>query len=90
MAFGSASGPADPLDVSVLARGSFSVTYGVNMHFVEDPEEYKERAKELFSWLEEGKLKFGGGIAVLPLADVKNAHDLLEGRQTTGKVLLRA
>lgn len=87
--YGAASGPADPLDVSTLAKGSFYVTYGAFFHFVDDPAEYQQRAKELFSWLAEGKLKFSGGITVVPLSDVKKAHDMLEGRQTTGKVLLQ-
>ena len=56
---------------------------------MEDPEEYSQRAKELFTWLSEGKLKFGGGVTVLSLSDVKKAYDMLEGRQTTGKVLLQ-
>lgn len=89
MSFGAASGPADPFDVSVLGKGSFYVTFGVFLHFVEDPTEYNRRAKELFTWLVEGKLKFSGGITVVPLADVKKAHDMLEGRKTTGKVLLQ-
>lgn len=87
--FGGASGPADPLDVRVLAKGSFYVTFGAFFHFVEDAAEYSQRAKELFTWLTEGKLKFSGGITVVPLSDVKKAHDMLEGRQTTGKVLLQ-
>ena len=53
------------------------------------PAEYKQRANELFFWLAEGKLKFSGGITVVPLADAKKAHDMLEGRHTTGKVLLQ-
>ena len=89
VSFGAASGPADPFDVSILAKGSFYVTYGVNFHFVEDAAEYSRRAKELFTWLVEGKLKFSGGITVVPLADVKKAHDMLEGRKTTGKLLLQ-
>lgn len=87
--FGGASGRPEPLDTGVLAKGSFYVTYGVNFHFVEDPAEYSQRATELFTWLTEGKLKFSGGITVVPLSDVKKAHDMLEGRQTTGKVLLQ-
>ena len=87
--FGGASGRPEPLDTGVLAKGSFYVTYGVNFHFVEDPAEYNQRATELFTWLTEGKLKFSGGITVVPLSDVKKAHDMLEGRQTTGKVLLQ-
>ncbi|XP_078344923.1 quinone oxidoreductase 1-like [Oculina patagonica] len=89
VSFGAASGPADPLDVHTLGKGSFYVTYAAFFHFVEDPAEYSQRANELFTWLAEGKLKFHGGITVVPLADVKKAHDMLEGRKTTGKVLLQ-
>ncbi|XP_073244712.1 quinone oxidoreductase-like [Porites lutea] len=87
--YGGASGPPDPLNVGTLAKGSSYVTFGHFLHFVEDPAEYKQRANELFSWLAEGKLKFSGGITVVPLADAKKAHDMLEGRHTTGKVLLQ-
>ena len=89
VAYGGASGPADPLNVGILAKGSFYVTWGGMLHFVEDPAEYSQRANELFTWLADGKLKFSGGITVVPLSDVKKAHDMLEGRQTTGKVLLQ-
>ena len=87
--YGGASGPPDPLNVGTLAKGSSYVTFGHFLHFVEDPAEYKQRANELFSWLAEGKLKFSGGITVAPLADAKKAHDMLEGRHTTGKVLIQ-
>ena len=89
VAFGAASGPADPLIPRVLGKGSFYLTYAAFIHFVEDPAEYNKRATELFTWLTEGKLKFSGGITVLPLSDAKKAHDMLEGRKTTGKVLLQ-
>lgn len=88
MAFGAASGPADPLNPRVLGKGSFYLTFSAFFHFVEDPAEYRQRATELFTWLTEGKLKFSR-ITVLPLSDAKKAHDMLEGRKTTGKVLLQ-
>ena len=54
---GGDSGPPDPLNVDMLAKGSSYVTFGHFFHFVEDPAELiKQRANELFSWLTEGKL----------------------------------
>ena len=89
VAFGTASGAPEPLQVASLARGSFHVTYPANYHYIEDPKEYMKRANDIFQWLGEGKLNFAGGITVLPLSEAKKAHDMLEGRATTGKVLLK-
>jgi NADPH2:quinone reductase len=46
------------------------------------------RAREIFAEIQEGKVKYKIG-AVHPFDEVKKAHDDLEGRKTTGKVLLR-
>ncbi len=43
--------------------------------------------RDLFRWIEEGQLNVSIG-ARFPLADAAEAHRALEGRSTTGKVLL--
>ena len=48
----------------------------------------KEDPGELFDWIGRGELSVRIG-AEFPLAAVGDAHRALEGRQTTGKVLLR-
>ena len=50
-------------------------------------EELEGRAKDIFGWHAEGKLKARVGLS-LPLEKAADAHRALEGRQTTGKVVL--
>ena len=46
-----------------------------------------ERAGDVLGWIAEGKLRLSIGLE-LPLAEAAEAHWALEGRETTGKVLL--
>jgi NADPH2:quinone reductase len=86
--FGQASGPVPPLDPQILnARGSLFLTRPVLGAYTLDREELLWRAKDLFGWIAEGKLKLHIG-ATYPLADVAQAHRDLEGRKTTGKLVL--
>jgi NADPH2:quinone reductase len=52
------------------------------------PAELKARADDLFTWVQSGTLRVTIG-ATFPLTAAAEAHRALEGRQTTGKVLLR-
>ena len=85
---GNSSGPVPPLNVSTLAaKGSLFVTRPSLPHHIADREELLARARELFDWIIAGKLKLTIEKS-LPLSEAAEAHRQLEGRKTTGKVLL--
>ena len=56
-------------------------------HYTRTPEELRTRAADLFAWIAEGRIKVRVG-ATYPLAAAADAQRALEGRTTTGKVLL--
>lgn len=86
--FGQSSGPVDPLDPQVLnQRGSLFLTRPSLSHYAADPQELAWRAEELFGWIRSGQLKLRID-RTLPLARAEEAHRLLEGRATAGKLLL--
>ncbi|MEA5362711.1 quinone oxidoreductase [Amycolatopsis sp., V23-08] len=86
--FGAASGPVPPVDPQRLnSGGSLYLTRPTSVHYVRTREELDWRAKELFDAVLAGDLtvRIGG---TYPLADARRAHEDLQGRRTTGKVLL--
>lgn len=87
--FGGASGQVPPFDLQGLAaKGSLSVTRPKLADFIASTEELQWRAKEVFDDVIAGKLRFAIG-KVYPIEDVAASHDDLEGRKTTGKLLLK-
>jgi NADPH2:quinone reductase len=86
--FGNASGPVPPIDPLALSgAGSIFLTRPTLFHHIATREELLSRSKELFSWLLSGELRLAIDRS-LPLAEAAQAHGLLEGRKTTGKLLL--
>jgi NADPH2:quinone reductase len=86
--FGQASGPVPPLDPNILnAKGSIYLTRPSLFHYIVTREELASRAEEVLGWIQEGSLKLRIGLE-LPLREAAAAHRALEGRTTTGKVLL--
>jgi NADPH2:quinone reductase len=86
--FGQSSGPVPPFDPGKLAaKGSLFLTRPSLAHYTADRDELLERAGELFNWTASGKLKLRIE-RTFPLADAAEAHRQLEGRKTTGKVIL--
>ncbi|GAA3425589.1 quinone oxidoreductase family protein [Streptosporangium sandarakinum] len=86
--YGQSSGPVPPLDPQVLnQRGSLFLTRPSLAHYVATREELTWRASDLFDWVASGKLKvhISGRY---PLAEAARAHEDLEARRTTGKLLL--
>lgn len=86
--FGAASGPVPPVDPQRLnSGGSLYLTRPTSVHYARTREELDWRAKELFDAVLAGDLtvRIGG---TYPLADAQRAHEDLQGRRTTGKVLL--
>jgi len=87
IACGSASGRPDPLDIAILAKGSFTVCRPTVSDYLQAREDFLRSATEIFDWINNGIIKIKI-TAVIPLKDVASAHKLLEGRQTTGKIIL--
>ena len=86
--YGQSSGPVGPFDLQVLnAKGSLFVTRPSLNHHVATRQELVERAGELLGWIRDGKLTLRTEFE-FPLKDAAEAHRALEGRKTTGKVLL--
>ncbi|MFW6204276.1 MAG: quinone oxidoreductase family protein [Actinomycetota bacterium] len=87
--FGAASGPVPPVDPqqSLGGKGSLFLTRPMFADYTRTREEVLARADDLLRWVEAGDLAVRIG-ARYPLADARQAHDALEGRRTTGKVLL--
>jgi NADPH2:quinone reductase len=86
--FGASSGPVPPVDPQRLnAAGSVFLTRPTLGHHIVTPEEFRWRCDELFSAISAGRIDVRIG-ARYPLADARKAHEDLEGRRTTGKLLL--
>ncbi len=86
--FGNASGPVAPLaPLRLSQKGSLFLTRPTLVHYTRTPEELRTRAADLFAWMADGRLKVRVG-ATYPLTAAAEAHRALEGRATTGKVLL--
>jgi NADPH2:quinone reductase len=86
--FGQSSGPVAPLDPGKLAaKGSLFLTRPTLAHYMLDRAELLARANDLFNWTASGKLKLRIE-STLPMKDAAHAHRLLEGRKTSGKVVL--
>jgi NADPH2:quinone reductase len=56
-------------------------------HYLATRPELLQRASDLFGWIASGKLRLRMEFE-FPLKDAGEAHKALEGRKTTGKVLL--
>ena len=86
--FGQSSGPVAPMDPQILNRkGSLFLTRPTLGHYVATRDELLWRAGDLFTWIAAGELDVRIG-AEFPLEEVAEAHRALEGRRTTGKVIL--
>ncbi|WP_448616737.1 quinone oxidoreductase family protein [Modestobacter sp. URMC 112] len=85
--FGAASGPPEPVEVSTLAaRGSLYVQRPTLKTYARTPQLLQDRAREVFALVADGlDVRIGGRY---PLAEAHRAHEDLEGRRTTGKLLL--
>ncbi|MBI3990304.1 MAG: quinone oxidoreductase [candidate division NC10 bacterium] len=86
--FGQSSGPVPSFDPIVLsAKGSLFLTRPTLGHYTITREELLQRAGDVLGWVKSGQLKLRIE-QTFPLAEAAEAHRRLEGRQTTGKVLL--
>jgi len=86
--FGQSSGPVPPFNLGTLAaKGSLFITRPTLVHYASDREQLLRRASDLFNWIASGQLKLKID-RTFRLAEAAEAHRLLEGRKTTGKVIL--
>jgi NADPH:quinone reductase len=86
--YGQSSGPVEPFDPQLLQqKGSLFVTRPTLAHYVAGRSELLRRTQELMGWVKDGSLRVRIDRQ-LPLAAAAEAHAELEGRRTTGKVLL--
>ena len=86
--YGNASGPVPPIDPLVLSRkGSLFLTRPSLVHYIADRASLEARAADVLGDAAAGRLKVRID-RTYPLAEAAEAHRALEGRQTTGKVLL--
>jgi NADPH2:quinone reductase len=86
--FGQSSGQVSPFDPGKLAaKGSLFLTRPTLAHYALDRAELLQRANVLFTWTASGKLKLRIE-KTFSMAEAAEAHRQLEGRKTTGKVIL--
>ncbi|MFJ9364788.1 quinone oxidoreductase family protein [Nocardia sp. NPDC101769] len=86
--FGAASGPVPPFDLQRLnPLGSLFVTRPTLAHYTRDHAELLWRAGDIMNAIADGTLhiRIGGSY---PLAQAEQAHRDLEGRRTTGSIVL--
>jgi NADPH2:quinone reductase len=86
--FGAASGAVPPVDPQRLnSAGSVYLTRPSLGHFIRTPDEFAWRAGELMEAIADGSLVITVG-GHYPLAEAQRAHEDLQGRRTTGSVVL--
>jgi NADPH2:quinone reductase len=88
VSFGNASGAVPPVNLGVLsAKGSLYVTRPTLATHIATRADLVKRSKDLFEVVKSGKVKIET-TARYKLADAQAAHRDLEGRKTTGSVVL--
>jgi len=86
--FGASSGPVPPMDPQSLnPKGSLFLTRPTLAHYIATRDELVERSSAVLTMAAEGRLdvRIGGRYS---LADAARAHEDLEARRTTGKLLI--
>ena len=86
--YGQSSGPIGQIDPGILnTKGSLFLTRPSLNHHIASREDLQSRAGEVLGWIRDGKLRLRTEFE-FPLKDAAESHRALEGRKTTGKVLL--
>lgn len=86
--FGAASGPADPISPNALMGRSLTVSGGSLFNYILNTEELMGRAQAVLEGIQQGWLKFRVD-QVFSLDKAAQAHQKLEDRKTSGKILLK-
>jgi NADPH2:quinone reductase len=85
--FGMAGGDPAPVDPRMLMDGSKTLTGGDLWSYLNSKEERIKRANQLFQWIIEEKVTLSTPTS-FKLSEGKLAHDYLESRKSTGKIIL--
>lgn len=85
--FGMAGGDPDPVDPRMLMDTSKTLTGGDLWSYLTTKEERIKRANQLFTWITERKISLAIPTS-FKLSEGKQAHDYLESRKSTGKIIL--
>jgi NADPH:quinone reductase len=86
--FGQSSGKVPPIDPSLLVeKGSLFLTRPSLAHYAGDRASLVERSSRVFDWIQKGWLHFRIGHRY-PLSETQAAYRDLEGRKTTGKIII--
>lgn len=86
--FGQSSGLVDPIDIGLLGRqGLVYLTRPRLTDYIVTTEEFQSRCNDMFQWLVENKIQVTIDTQV-PLKDAATAHDRIESRQSSGKIVL--
>jgi len=86
--FGGSSGAVPPLDpITLTQKGSLFLTRPSLGNYIATREELRARSSAVLGMIASGKLKLRIEHTY-PLAEAQRAHRELEGRKTTGKLLL--
>jgi NADPH:quinone reductase len=89
VSFGQASGPVGQVDPLVLSqKGSLFLTRPTLGNYISDHKDLRWRSSDIFAWLGNGQLTLNIH-KTYPLCDAAEAHRDLEGRKTSGKLLLK-
>ena len=88
VSFGNASGAVAPVAIGILAaKGSLYLTRPTLLHYTASRADLDAVAKSLFDVVSSGKVKIEV-TGTYKLADAAQAHRDLEGRKTTGSIIL--
>lgn len=88
VSYGNASGPVPPIEPLLLSRkGSLFLTRPTLVNYIATRDEFEARTNDIAKWIKDGSLKVHID-RTMPLAEAAEAHRALEGRETSGKVLL--
>ncbi|KAH7152646.1 NADPH2:quinone reductase [Dactylonectria macrodidyma] len=85
---GSASGPVPPIDPNRLTPKNISIMKPTLGAFITTPEEMRHYAMGILGMIRQGTVKINI-TKIYDLSEVKRAHGDLEGRRTTGKILMK-
>ena len=85
--YGQASGAVPTIDAGALSGSSIFLTRPGLVDYCATRDELLQRANEVLGWVANGQLKLHIGLS-LPLSEAQEAHRQLEGRLSTGKILL--
>jgi NADPH2:quinone reductase len=88
VSFGNASGPVPPVNLGILStKGSLYVTRPTLATYIATRSDLIDRSNALFDVVKSGKVKIET-TKKYKLADAQQAHRDLEGRKTTGSIVL--